>query len=343
MELQNISPEIISIGELLIDFISTDEDIELKNVSSFNKFPGGAPANVLVAAASLGARTGLISRVGGDPFGDYLLETLQEKGVDISQVRRDKEHHTGVVFVELKKAKPDFTLYKHVAYNYMEKADLNPEYIRSAKVLNFGSVTLLMETSRSTTLEAIKLAKDHCTISCDVNFRIDLWKGKQDLMWELADQVLREVDILKLGGAEAIEIGMHLDPRNQNPTLDQALQVIYKKLNPKLLAITMGGRGSRLILVSDAKVKFDVFQEVYKVVAKDTVGAGDAFFGGLLYMLDKLGRLREPEKLTEKELNQVMTFCNTFAALSTTRQGAWNLPRIADIMYIPEINENYIK
>ncbi|MHA1275546.1 MAG: carbohydrate kinase family protein [Candidatus Helarchaeota archaeon] len=330
-------------GEVLIDFISIEEDIPLKNVSSFNKFPGGAPSNVLVAAASLGASTGLISCVGDDPFGEFLLEALEKKGVDISQVIKDREHHTGVVFVELKKAKPNFTLYKHVAYNNMEKSDLDPEYIKNAEVLNFGSVTLLTEPSRSTTLEAINIAKGNCTISCDVNFRIDLWKGKQDLMWQLADKVLQEVDILKVGSDEAIEIGLHLNPAKKDLTLDDALKTIYTKLNPKLLAITMGGKGSRLLLIKEHQVKIDIFQEVYKVVAKDTVGAGDAFFGGLLYMLHKLKKLRQPENLTEKELNQIMTFCNTYAALSTTRNGAWNLPKIEDIMYIPEIKETYIK
>jgi fructokinase len=168
-------PAIVSIGEVLIDFIANEENINLKEVSSFVKFPGGAPTNVVVASSVLGAKSGLISRVGADPFGDFLIETLRTKGVDVSQITRDSEHHTGVVFVELKKAKPNFTLYTNVAYNFMEINDLNPQYIQSADVLNFGSVTLLMEPSRSTTFEAISLAKGHCAISCDVNFRKEMW------------------------------------------------------------------------------------------------------------------------------------------------------------------------
>ncbi|MFX1298961.1 MAG: carbohydrate kinase, partial [Promethearchaeota archaeon] len=310
---------------------------------SFIKFPGGAPANVVVVASSLGAKAGLISRVGDDPFGDFLLETLQAKGVDTSQITRDKEYHTGVVFVESKKAKPDFTLYKYVAYNFMEINDLDKNYIQNADVMNFGSVTLLMKPSRSTTLEAIKIAKGHSTISCDVNFRKDLWKHKFDEMWEIAGKVLKDVDILKLGGNEAIEIGTYLNPAKKKPTLDDAIEEICTILNPKLLAITMENKGSRLLLINDHKVEIDIIQGIYKVVALDTVGAGDAFFGSLLYMLHKLKKLRNLEDLTEKELKQSMIFSNTFAALSTTRRGAWNLPKIEDIMYIPEIKNNYIK
>ncbi|HUX99667.1 MAG TPA: carbohydrate kinase [Candidatus Deferrimicrobium sp.] len=335
--------DIISIGEVLIDFISDEADKKLKDVSNFKKFPGGAPANVLVVASSLGAKTGLISRVGDDPFGEFLIETLKAKGVDTSQVVRDKYYHTGVVFVELKKAKPNFTLYTNVAYNFMNKEELNKEYIQNAEALNFGSVTLLMEPSRSATLEAIKIAKGHTTITCDVNFRSDLWKYKMEEMWQVADEVLKEIEILKLGYEEALQIGAHLSSAQANLTLDEALQIIYTTLNPKLIAITLGGKGSRLLLIKDNKIHIDVSQAVYKVVAKDTVGAGDAFFGSLLYMLNKMKKLRSLENLTENEMKRILIFSNTFAALSTTRKGAWNLPKIKDIMYISEIKDNFIE
>jgi len=335
--------DILSIGEILLDFISNEADIELKDATSFLKFPGGAPTNVVVVASALGAEAGIISRVGIDPFGDFLLETLKEKGVDVSQVTRDGEYHTGVVFVELKSAKPDFMLYTNVAYNYMETNQLNKNFIQNASVLNFGSVTLLMEPSRSTTFEAISLAKGNCTISCDVNFRLDLWKNKLDEMWELANRALQDIDILKMGYNEVLYIGSHVNPDRKDPTLDEALEDIYTTFNPKLIAVTMGGKGSRLILINDQKIQLDIAQDVYKVVARDTVGAGDAFFGSLLYMLHRMKKLKNLHGLTAKELKQIMTFCNTFAALSTTRKGAWNLPKIEDIMYIPEIKENYIK
>ena len=309
----------------------------------FQKFPGGAPTNVVVAASWLGAKTGLISRVGADPFGDFLVESLQVKGVDTSQVTRDRQHHSGVVFVELKKTKPDFTLYTNVAYNFMKGSDLDKKYIQNAEVLNFGSVTLLMEPARRTTFDAISLAKGHCTISCDVNFRRDLWKNEEKEMWKLAGQALKDVDILKLGLDEALQLSVYLNPTQNQPTLDMALENICRTLNPQLIVVTMGEKGSRLLQIKEHKVQIDITQNVYKVIAVDTVGAGDAFFGSLLYMLHKLHKLRNLGALTQKELKQCLIFCNTFAALFTTLRGAWNLPKIDDIMNIPEIKENYIK
>jgi fructokinase len=224
----------------------------------------------------------------------------------------------------------------------MKPEDLNKEYIRNAQVVNFGSVTLLMEPSRSATLAALDIAKGNSTISCDVNFRLDIWRHKMDEMWALADQALANVDILKLGQDEAIYLGSHINPKTKDPTLDEALEAIYTRYDPRLIAVTRGGKGSRLILIKNHQVQEDLSQAVYKVVAQDTVGAGDAFFGSLLYMLLRMGRVRSLD-LTQEDLKRIMTFCNTYAALSTARKGAWNLPQIKDIMYIPEISENYIK
>ena len=122
-----------------------------------------------------------------------------------------------------------------------------------------------------------------------------------------------------------------------------ALENIWRTLNPKLIVVTMGEKGSRLLQIKEHKVQIDITQNVYKVIAVDTVGAGDAFFGSLLYMLHKLHKLRNLGALTQKELKQCLIFCNTFAALFTTLRGAWNLPKIDDIMNIPEIKENYIR
>ena len=96
-------PDIISVGEVLIDFISNEVDIDLKDVSTFIKFPGGAPANVLVVVASLGAEAGLISRVGKDPFGTFLLDTLKEN-YGLRYDREVVQHFTKIMEKEIAKS-----------------------------------------------------------------------------------------------------------------------------------------------------------------------------------------------------------------------------------------------
>ena len=79
-----------SMGEALIDFIPTDVDTELKNVGGFIKKPGGAPANVAAAVSRLGNEDFFIGKLGHDAFGDYLLETMNNVGINTTHVFADR-------------------------------------------------------------------------------------------------------------------------------------------------------------------------------------------------------------------------------------------------------------
>jgi len=80
-------PDIIALGELLIDFVPTVSGVALIEAPAFIKAPGGAPANVAVGLARLGAASGFMGQVGDDAFGHFLAQTLRENGVDVSALR----------------------------------------------------------------------------------------------------------------------------------------------------------------------------------------------------------------------------------------------------------------
>lgn len=94
--------QLFSIGELIIDFIPHEKGVALKDVVSFTRVPGGAPANVAAAVAKFGGKASLITKLGEDAFGDFLLEQLIEAGVGIDKVFRTKEAKTGLAFVSLR-------------------------------------------------------------------------------------------------------------------------------------------------------------------------------------------------------------------------------------------------
>ena len=81
--------DVAAIGEVLIDFIAKEEG-PLEKIKDFEKHAGGAPANVMVGLSRLGVSSGLISRVGDDPFGKFLIGALDSEGVDTSQIQIDK-------------------------------------------------------------------------------------------------------------------------------------------------------------------------------------------------------------------------------------------------------------
>ncbi|MFR1213525.1 MAG: PfkB family carbohydrate kinase [Acutalibacteraceae bacterium] len=84
------------IGEALIDFTPTEQGVALKDVCSFTKHCGGAPINIAAAAAKLGAHSKVLTQVGADAFGDFILETLSLYQVDITAVKRTNQYPTAL-------------------------------------------------------------------------------------------------------------------------------------------------------------------------------------------------------------------------------------------------------
>ena len=91
--------DILTIGEVLIDLTQTGKDA--RGIPQFAANPGGAPANLAVAAARLGAQTAFIGKVGADAFGRYLKEVLAENKVDVSGMAVDADHPTTMAVVSV--------------------------------------------------------------------------------------------------------------------------------------------------------------------------------------------------------------------------------------------------
>ena len=310
---------IVSIGEVLIDFIALQEG-KLKDVKSFEKHPGGAPANVAVGVSRLGVESALVSKVGDDPFGDFLLDRLRDEGVR-TYVPRDSEKHTGVVFVQLIGAKPEFILYDGVAYFNLRREDVEMSTLEKAEAVHFGTVLFAREPSRSTLFEVLKELKGKVPLSYDVNIRPDLWRGREEETLQDIEKALELADIVKLGDGELEYLkdnGIELEDFDFN-----------------LLAVTLGENGSELM---SGGVKLHI--PAYGVEPVDTTGAGDAFMAALLAGLHYSNLLSE-NSIGEEHLKKIGRFANLVAALSTTRRGAWSVPRIDEISSMEEVRALY--
>ena len=316
--------DVAAIGEVLIDFIAKEEG-PLEKIKDFEKHAGGAPANVMVGLSRLGISSGLISRVGDDPFGRFLIRALDREGVDTSQIQKDKEWHTGVVFVQLHQANPEFILYKNVAYNFISYSEIDLKYISKLKVLHFGSVLLREEPSRSTTFKTVQYARTHrVTISFDVNIRKDLWRDKKAKMWENIQKSVELADIVKFSENEFIEFVSQITNSNTNDM--QELVNTVTSLGPKLIIITQGDKGCLI-----GQKGFSVHIEPYKVKPIDTTGAGDAFMAAIIAGIMTNNRVSRLENLSAEELKEVGKFAVVVAALSTLKKGAWSVPTVSEL------------
>jgi len=299
--------DVLTFGELLIDFVPTISGVSLIEAPAFNKAPGGAPANVAVGLARLGVPSGFMGKVGDDAFGHFLADTLVSNHVDISGMHFSPEARTMLAFVSLKSdCDRDFMFYRHPSADMLfapEEVDL--DLIRSTRIFHYGSISLISEPARSATLFALEVAgQAGLLISYDPNLRINLWPDQETAR----EEIRRGWDFSQVIKASEEEIYFL---SNDTDLVRGARKLWHPKL--KILLVTQGERGCTII-------KSDFFQAVpgFKVKAVDTTGAGDGFMAGLLK-----GIVEGRNPFTDnKELQSICRYANAVGALTTTRRGA---------------------
>ena len=134
---------VVTMGEVLIDFIPNEKGMGLKGVKGFSKMPGGAPANVAACVAKLGGSSYFMGMVGKDGFGSFLVDELIANGVNTSRIIRTSEKNTGLAFVSLTESgERDFIFYRDPSADQLfSKKDVDVEVLEQS-ILHFLSVSL---------------------------------------------------------------------------------------------------------------------------------------------------------------------------------------------------------
>jgi len=181
-------------GDAVVDLIPDGENHYLKCA-------GGAPANVAVGVARLGRDAGFIGRVGFDPLGKFMQETLNAENVSTEHMILDPNHRTSTVIVGLDNGERSFTfMVNPSADQFLEVGDLPP--FQAGDFLHCCSIALIHEPSRSTTIEAIRRIKGAGGFfSFDPNLRDSLWPSLEE-MKTVVNQVVAMADILKFSEEE---------------------------------------------------------------------------------------------------------------------------------------------
>ena len=298
--------DITAVGEILIDLTQSGKN-EL-GIPVFAANPGGAPANLAVAAARLGASTAFIGKVGTDSFGTFLRTTLIENHVDVTGMVTDPRNRTTLAVVALDKTgERTFSFYRDPSADVNLSADeISEEQLKNTKFLHFGSVSLTTDPARGATLYAAETARNHgAIISYDPNYRASLWSDEATAI-ERMREPLPTVDVLKVSDEELpLLTGTH--------DLEAGSRILADK-GIAMVLVTLGANGA-----------FYRFKGCtghipgVKVKVGDTNGAGDTFFGAALSQLAKFGAL---EDVTVPELERIITIANKAAALTTSRHGA---------------------
>ena len=185
--------DVICIGEALIDFFAVQSGVKLREVTEFKRIGGGAPANVAVGVSKLGKSSAFIGRVGKDEFGFYLRDILSENNVNVDLLQYDNQARTGLAFIALPTPTTrEFLFYRNPSADMNINSDeFDLGFIRKTKIFHFGSITLISEPSRTSTLKAVKIAKDAGSIiSYDPNLRINLWSDIKTARKQIKEDLL---------------------------------------------------------------------------------------------------------------------------------------------------------
>jgi len=311
--------DFLSFGEVLVDFFPDEPGRPLSEVPRFTRHVGGAPANVAVALARLGRRSGMHTLVGRDDFGVFLRSALSGEGVDVRGVGTHPSARTGITFVSVgPKGERSFLFYRHPSADQMiSPTDVDEALIGKARVFHFGSSTLSREPARSATLAAVDAARAAgCVVSCDSNVRPHLWEEKgAPRRW--LEHVMPQVHVLKVAEDELLATCAMSDPARA--------AALLRDWGAQLVVVTRADKGC----IYDGAEAGTGSVACASVPVVDTTGAGDGFVAGFWTALFELGSLA----LTRDAVDAACLFGHRVAARVVGALGATAaLPRRAGLV-----------
>ena len=286
---------ILCVGEILVDLINN------------KMYPGGAPFNLANQIKKLNGDVAFLGSVGNDLPGEFLLSFSQSQFGSNSYIEKI-EKGTTLAIVNIKdNGDRTFKFHRNDTADAYININLLNKLSDSSSIIHFGSLPLSNKNTRNELIKIIKKLKlNNKTISFDVNYRSDKFDDIKILL-----DFSKKVDILKLS-LDELELFSNIKIDSKEKLVASIEKI---SVDNQLIVITLGKFGSCYYLNG----LFNIIDTV-KVNVVDTTGAGDSFFGALLY---KYNECKKAQKAITKEiLDEILYFSNICAALSTCSYGA---------------------
>lgn len=283
--------DVITMGRSSIDLYANEVGAPFVDIKSFAAYVGGSPTNIAVGTRRLGLKSALLTAVGADPVGEFILNFLNNEGVVTDFIPVKSGHRTSAVVLGIEP--PDkfpLVYYRdNCADIELTIDDVLNTPIAAAKLLEISGTGLSKEPSRSATYFAVEQAQANgVKVVLDIDFRADQWHDPR-AFGLVVRSLLPQVDIA-IGTEEEINAAM-LQDRSQLSILHSQISAPQIKgdletnvrsllaLGPTALIVKRGARGASVFLADGAVLEVPGFPvEIYNVL-----GAGDSFASGFLY------------------------------------------------------------
>lgn len=301
--------DIISVGEVLIDFIGHEVNTSINRTKDYHRFLGGSPTNVAVNAARLGLKSVLVATCGQDGLGEYIVRKLKANNVVTSQVRKSETEPTSVIFVSKSTGTPDFIPYRE-ADCQIDNSQISDELLECAKIFHTTCFALSKNPARTTILESAKKAKAlGLQTSIDINFSERIWIDREEAKLVLKEYLSTD-PLVKLSTDDCYRLFA------ETKTEDYIFEYFHQ-LGASTICLTKGKDGVVL-----SNITYGIFHQKAIPISdiKDTTGAGDAFWTGFLYA-----------QLLNKNFEETITIAQKLASIKLQ-----NVGRLPDDMNLNE-------
>lgn len=263
--------QILAVGELLADLIGQEITTNLADTTTFERFQGGSPANMAANMARLGNRAAIVSCVGSDNVGTYLIEQVANAGVDTEHIARAVHEPTSIVLVSRTKGTPDFIAYRQADRQIMPY-HLPDTLLSQARIFHTTCFALSQEPAQSTLVDAAQRAsRVGCQVSIDCNYAPSIWPDR-DQAWQVLKAYCSAGALVKLSEDDAARL------YGQPQSADQIIHDFHA-MGATLVCLTLGAEGS---MVSSNNGADRVQLPGRKIEVIDVTGAGDAYWAGFL-------------------------------------------------------------
>ncbi len=284
----------LHMGRSSIDLYSNDIGAPFADITSFAAYVGGSPTNVSVGGRRLGLKTVLLTGLGEDPVGAFILKFLEKEGVETQFIshKSDKRSSAVVLGIEPPDSFPLVYYRDNCADIALTIDDVLDTPVADSRVFQFAGTNLSREPSRSATLFAAELARQAGTkVVLDIDFRPDQWHDPR-AFGVVVRSALRLTDIV-IGTEDEINAVMLTDVSHMERTdsvsdtqvrgdVDKAIRLMLT-MGPEALLQKKGSSGV-CVHLGDQHGKFEQIEAPgFPVDIANILGAGDAFDAGFLY------------------------------------------------------------
>lgn len=277
--------DVVCIGRAAVDLYGEQIGARLEDASTFARYLGGSPANTAVGCARLGLRAAMLTRVGDEQNGSFVVQALMREGVDVSQVRRDPTRLTALVFLSIR-SRNEFPLLFYrdrCADMGLEEGDVDPLFIARARAVLISGTHLSQPRTAAACHKAAHVARAAGRrVILDIDYRPVLWGlrplGDGATRYVPSEQVTTALQSLLglcdlvVGTEEEIRIAGGL------ADTDAALGALRRATNATIVL----KRGAGGCEVYGPTTPTPIVEAGFPVEVFNVLGAGDAFMAGFL-------------------------------------------------------------